>query len=127
MSDKSIEVSKVSEKPDSVDKFKVDQSEVTPPQYVRLVSNDDHEFFIKSRYASTSSTIKSILSCAANIEDNQSNQIFLKEIPSHILIKVCQYFMYKIKYAECAGDIPEFHIPPNIALELLMAANYLDC
>ena len=31
------------------------------------------------------------------------------------------------RYTNSSTEIPEFPIPPEIALELLMAANFLDC
>ena len=46
---------------------------------------------------------------------------------SHVLAKVCTYFMYKVRYTNSSTEIPEFPIAPEIALELLMAANFLDC
>lgn len=46
---------------------------------------------------------------------------------SHVLQKVCQYFAYKVRYTSSATEIPEFNITPDVALELLMAANFLDC
>lgn len=44
-----------------------------------------------------------------------------------MLAKVCTYFMYKVRYTNSSTEIPEFPIAPEIALELLMAANFLDC
>uniref|UniRef100_A0A914R2W5 Elongin-C n=1 Tax=Parascaris equorum TaxID=6256 RepID=A0A914R2W5_PAREQ len=46
---------------------------------------------------------------------------------SHVLQKVCQYFAYKVRYTNSSTEIPEFVITPEVALELLMAANFLDC
>lgn len=46
---------------------------------------------------------------------------------SHVLSKVCQYFTYKVRYTNSSTEIPEFPISREIALELLMAANFLDC
>jgi transcription elongation factor B subunit 1 len=37
------------------------------------------------------------------------------------------YFTYKVRYTNSSTEIPEFPIAPEIALELLMAANFLDC
>ena len=37
-----------------------------------------------------------------------------------------QYFYYKLRYTNHHGTLPEFKIEPEHALELLMAANYLD-
>lgn len=57
----------------------------------------------------------------------ESNQVNFREIPSYVLEKVCQYFTYKIKYTNSSQEIPDFPIAPEIALELLMAAKFLDC
>ena len=46
---------------------------------------------------------------------------------SHVLRKVCHYFAYKVRYTNSASEIPEFSISADVALELLMAANFLDC
>ena len=48
------------------------------------------------------------------------------EISTPILEKTCQYFYYKLRYTNHNGALPEFKIEPEYALELLMAANYLD-
>jgi hypothetical protein len=40
-----------------------------------------------------------------------------------ILDKVVRYMYYKFKFSP---ESPEFKIEPEIALELLVAANYLD-
>jgi hypothetical protein len=44
-----------------------------------------------------------------------------REIPSHVLSKVCVYFTYKVRYTNSSTEIPEFPIDPKIVLELLMA------
>lgn len=46
---------------------------------------------------------------------------------SHVLQKVCIYFTYKVRFTNSSTEIPEFPIAPEVALELLMAANFLDC
>ena len=40
---------------------------------------------------------------------------------------MCQYFAYKTRFTNSSTEIPEFPISTEIALELLMAANFLDC
>lgn len=64
---------------------------------------------------------------AGQFAENETNEVNFREIPSHILMKVCQYFTYKVKYTNSTTEIPEFPIDPEVALELLMAANFLDC
>ena len=44
-----------------------------------------------------------------------------------MLERVVQYFHWKIKHTNSLKPIPEFVPPPEIAVEMLMAANYLDC
>jgi len=96
-------------------------------EYVKLISSDGYEFIIKREYAMTSGTIKSMLSGPCNFDERETNEVFFREIPSHVLAKVCQYFIYKNRYTNSSLEIPEFEITPEIALELLMAANFLDC
>ena len=76
-----------------------------------------------------------------------SGEIKFPEISTPILEKVIQYFYYKLRYtnSQARGGvfsrrfrprdarrapqvrIPEFNIEPEMALELLMASNFLDC
>lgn len=68
-----------------------------------------------------------IFSITGQFSENETNEVHFREIPSHILAKVCMYFLYKVRYTNSSTEIPEFPIAPEIALELLMAANFLDC
>lgn len=58
--------------------------------------------------------------------EQQSGEIVFRDIPTDVLEKVIQYFYFKVKYTNSTCEIPEFHIDPEHALELLMAANFLD-
>lgn len=42
-----------------------------------------------------------------------------------VLEKVCEYLYYSYKYKD-AADVPDMEIPPELCLELLMAADYLN-
>ena len=95
--------------------------------YVKLISSDGHEFIVKRDHALTSGTIKAMLSGPGQFAENETNEVNFREIPSHVLQKVCMYFTYKVRYTNSSTEIPEFPIQPEIALELLMAANFLDC
>merc|ERR1712037_734728 len=96
-------------------------------KYVKLISSDGHEFIVKRDHALTSGTIRDMLSGPGQFAENETNGVNFREIPSHVLTKLCQYFAYKFYYTGTAREVPEFHIPPEIAIELLMAANFLDC
>ena len=56
-------------------------------------------------------------------------RIELKQFDSHILKKVVEYLNYNFQYSsinEDDDDIPEFEIPTDMSLELLLAADYLN-
>ncbi|XP_061020711.1 elongin-C-like [Dama dama] len=91
--------------------------------YVKSVSSDGHEFIVKKEHELTSGTIKAMLSGPGQFAENEINKVNFREISSHVLPKVCMYFTYKVHSME----IPEFPITPEIALELLIAGNFLDC
>ena len=56
-----------------------------------------------------------------------SGEINFPDISGVVLEKVCQYFHYKLKFTNSQQpQIPDFQIEPEVALELLMASNYLD-
>lgn len=62
------------------------------------------------------------------IKNREIKKLFIFFIyRSHVLQKVCMYFTYKVRYTNSSTEIPEFPIAPEIALELLMAGNFLDC
>ena len=58
--------------------------------------------------------------------EGQQGEIKFPEISAKVLEKTVQYFYYKLKNTNNPGPLPEFKIEPETALELLMAANFLD-
>ena len=53
-------------------------------------------------------------------------EIKFPEISAKVLEKTVQYFYYKLKHTNHQGALPPFQIDSDLALELLMAANFLD-
>ncbi|XP_014940909.1 elongin-C-like [Acinonyx jubatus] len=103
-----------------------------PAMDVISISSDGHEFVVKREHALTSGTIKTMSSGPGHFAVNETNEappneVNFREIPSHVLSKVCMYFTYKVRYTNSFTEIPEFPIAPEIALELLVAENFLDC
>ena len=90
----------------------------------RARSKEGHEFYVDRKCAMISGTIKAMLSGGFM---ESKGEIRFAEIRGAILEKVIQYVYYKVKYSKGNVAPPEFEIEPEIALELLMAANYLDC
>ncbi len=72
-----------------------------------------------------SKTIRAMLE--GNFRESEDNVIRFPEIHGPILEKVIQYLYYKERNMNSKGKIPVFDIEPEIALELLVASNYLEC
>ena len=58
--------------------------------------------------------------------EGQQGEVRFPDINAKVLEKTVQYFYYKMKHTNHSGPPAEFKIEPEEALELLMAANYLD-
>lgn len=96
------------------------------PTYVKLVSAEGHEFFMDREIAiSSSKTIRLMLE--GSFREAQDNVIRFPDIASYTLERVVQYLHYKAQHSNSSSRIPEFPIEPEVALELLVAAKYLDC
>ncbi|KAF0717323.1 Aste57867_2354 [Aphanomyces stellatus] len=93
-------------------------------EYVKLISAEGHEFYIARKCAMVSGTIKAMLT--GHFSESKG-EIRFPDIGASVLEKVIQYMYYKKRYSNSNARIPDFAIEPEIALELLMAANYLDC
>ena len=96
------------------------------PTYVKLVSAEGHEFFVDREVAiAGSKTIRLMLE--GSFREAQSNIVRFPDITSSTLEQVVRYLHYKAQYTDASTRIPEFPIQPEAALELLVAAKYLDC
>jgi elongin-C len=91
---------------------------------IKLVSAEGHEFYVHKKCAMVSGTIKVML--AGQFAESRG-EIKFPEISGRILEKLIQYLYYKVRYTNSAHRVPTFNIEPELSLELLMAANYLDC
>jgi transcription elongation factor B subunit 1 len=56
-----------------------------------------------------------------------SEIVELPDISTAVLEKVIEYWHYKVKHQGATKTLPEFHIPPELALQVLIAADYLEC
>lgn len=98
-----------------------------PKSTVKLVSAEGYEFIVDYKAACVSNTIRNMLSSQGSFTETELGEVKFPEISTPILEKVCQYFYFKLRYQNATTkNIPEFKVAPEIALELLMAANFLD-
>ncbi|ODV88279.1 hypothetical protein CANARDRAFT_193917 [[Candida] arabinofermentans NRRL YB-2248] len=91
--------------------------------FVTLISNDGFQFQISRDAAVVSGTLKGMLN--TSFQESSTNKIKLHELDAVLLEKVIEYLYYNLKYKESV-DVPEFDIPTEMALELLVAADFLD-
>ncbi|CAA9958416.1 hypothetical protein PTNB73_00573 [Pyrenophora teres f. teres] len=94
-------------------------------EYVTLVSNDGYEFKLLRSAACIAGTIKKALDPMSGFRENTQNRVDLPTINGVVLEKVCEYLYYSQKHAE-SKDVSDMDIPPELCLELLIAADYLD-
>ncbi|ELP87889.1 transcription elongation factor B polypeptide, putative [Entamoeba invadens IP1] len=92
---------------------------------LKLISQDGHEFFISRECAQHSGTLKTML------EDQPTEGIItipIPGIPSKLLERTIDYMYYRQMYSRAPSQdaIPNFDVDPSNALELLLAAHYLD-
>ncbi|XP_059430298.1 uncharacterized protein LOC132163934 [Corylus avellana] len=90
---------------------------------VKLISSEGFEFVIDKDAAMVSQTIYNMLTSPGSFSETQHGEVTFPEISTTILEKICKYFYWHLQFA--SGKETEFHIEPELTLELLMAANYL--
>ncbi|KAK9471861.1 BTB/POZ protein [Dipodascopsis tothii] len=98
----------------------------TEKEYVRLVSSDGFEFAIMRSAAMISGTLRGMLSESSHFVEAKRNRVVLSNINGILLEKVCEYLYYNLKHQNNPGNIPEFDVPPEMVLELLVASDFLD-
>ncbi|CAG7948033.1 unnamed protein product [Penicillium salamii] len=94
-------------------------------EYVTLISHDDYEFIIPRSAACISGTIRRMLDPSSKFSEGLTGRCKLDDMSGVVLEKVCEYFCYHEKYKD-QTNVPDMDIPPELCLELLMAADYLD-
>ena len=97
-------------------------TEEVPEGYLRLVSSDGFEFLVDIECSKASEFIRTLLD--SGFKEAESRTLELEDIPGTLLEKVCQYFYFKNEYKDVEKP-PVFQIPPNLAVQLLMVANFL--
>ncbi|XP_074555991.1 uncharacterized protein LOC141811832 [Curcuma longa] len=92
-------------------------------EMVKLISAEGFEFVIDKKAAMVSQTISNMLTSPGGFAETQLGVVTFPEISTPILEKICQYFYWNLDFL--SGKETEFHIEPEMTLELMMAANYL--
>ncbi|GMM38879.1 elongin C [Saccharomycopsis crataegensis] len=103
----------------------IEQDSKPRSKYVKLVSSDGFEFIILRELAEISPTLASMLDESFEFKESKLNKIVLREMDSFLLEKVVDYLYYHKKFSD-KDDVPDFEIPTEMALELLVAADFLN-
>lgn len=90
---------------------------------VTLISGDGFKFVLEKDVALESGTLSKMLT--GEFEEATRGKVELGSIDGAVLEKVVEYLHYHAKYKDII-DAPEFDVPTEMALELLVAADYLD-
>mmetsp|Transcript_48770 Transcript_48770/g.62593 ORF Transcript_48770/g.62593 Transcript_48770/m.62593 type:complete len:94 (+) Transcript_48770:59-340(+) len=83
-----------------------------PSKWVKLISNEAHEFYVDRECAMISGFIKAKLTNGS--VESKTNEIKFDEIKSSVLEKVIQYMYYKVRYGRGNQSPPEFQIEPEV-------------
>lgn len=95
--------------------------------YVKLMSGDGFKFIISKEAAQVSGTLNNMLS--SSFSEGINGEIKLPEIDGVVLAKVVEYLYYNLNNRDVSnstGEISEFNIPTEMALEVLVAADFLQ-
>jgi len=95
-------------------------------EVLTLVAADGKEFAVPKKAALASGTIKDMLR-TPQMEGEDSGKINFREISSSTMEKVVAFMEYKSKYdGTTRVQVPPFPFEPDYAIELFLAANFLD-
>ncbi|AXA49446.1 transcription elongation factor B, polypeptide 1 [Malassezia restricta] len=98
-------------------------------EWVTLLSDDGYKFIIDREWAMLSGTIRTMLSTDDGGFSEAESGICTLQIRGQVLEKVVEYLQWHARYShQSQYPIKEFEskIPPELALELLMAADFLE-
>ncbi|KAI0794859.1 POZ domain-containing protein [Abortiporus biennis] len=95
--------------------------------WVRIVTPDKYSFLIKRKVAMASGTLRNMLSTDSRFAEALTDTCEISERGA-VVEKLCEYLAYKSLYEGSKEEIPDFteRIPPEVALELLQAADYYE-
>ncbi|MCJ1327083.1 hypothetical protein MMC10_003749 [Thelotrema lepadinum] len=102
-------------------------SQINPQtaQFVTLVSSDDFEFIVPRPTACVAGAVRKMLDPGSAFAESLTGRCKFENINGVVLEKVAEYLCYNAKNKSVTG-VADMEIPPELCLELLMAADYLD-
>eukprot|EP00760_Papus_ankaliazontas_P003325 PhM_4_TR11551/c0_g1_i1/m.32706/K03872/TCEB1; transcription elongation factor B, polypeptide 1 len=103
----------------------------TPREYVTIISGQGFEFVLEKEAACVSKAIRNLLEVPGLCENNT---ITFEDIPPVAMDLVCQYMCERVNKSSSMGEFkplkgldPKKESDVEAMMELLLAADYLDC
>lgn len=91
-------------------------------EYISLVALNGNKYVVLKEVAQISPVIR----LAQGFEEGHTGRVEL-DMEWDVLECIVNYMYYHYKYKDVdAGDVPEFHIPTHLTLDLLVEADYLE-
>lgn len=102
--------------------------------FVKLISMEEHVFVVDKQCAKVSKLIKAYLSGQTNVstkdvtwDEGNKDVVRFPFIGAKLLEATIQYFYFKVRFEKDPDHRPEFHVAPEMALELIKVATLLQC
>ena len=102
------------------------EDEFIPMDFITIFSNDGYQFIVDKKTAMISQTIRNMLYGGGNFEEATSKTIRLNNVRAPILERIIEYWHYRSQYSDHVDLLPKFEIDPQIAIELLNCAEFLQ-
>ncbi|OMJ93793.1 hypothetical protein SteCoe_3114 [Stentor coeruleus] len=108
-----------------------ENSELRLDDIVKITVAEGQVFYLEKRYADMSHNIKAGLGC--NSIESITKEFTFPDIRPDVMEKVIQYLHFKFKYQQLldrkiikVSQVPKFELEPEMALDVLIAASYLQ-
>ncbi|GIY83209.1 hypothetical protein CDAR_612771 [Caerostris darwini] len=86
-------------------------------KYVKIISSDGHEFYVKREHAFRSKIIRDKTASFDRQED--IDEIHFDDVQSHLLLNMCQFMVYRSLHRNDTTTPPAFVIEPEKTLDLI--------
>ncbi|BFZ58858.1 elongin C [Savitreella phatthalungensis] len=91
--------------------------------WVTLTSSDNFSYVVSREACMVSGTLRQML--GSGFSEGRTGKVTLESIEGVLLERVCDYLYFHLRYKD-AKEVPKFEVEPEYALNLLVAADFLD-
>jgi len=100
---------------------------VEPTTPITLISSQGVEFIVEYDLLRASGVLSHLFSSnEANFDEQRTRVVRLRQVPTSALRRIIEYCEYRRAHEHSNKAPPKFEIQGSEAIDLLMAANFLD-